>query len=233
MEFSLGEITAVIGPNGAGKSTLLALAAGILQPTSGSVVINGQLMSKLNARSLARERAVLTQDQGVTFGFSVSEVVGWGRTPWQGDHGQTVGSDMEIVSAALESVGMYSQRDRPINELSGGERKRVHLARIIAQQSSIVLLDEPDSDLDLTGLESLDKTIREMNSRGITIVLTSHDLARISRLATQVVVVARGSVMAQGATREILNSEVLSAAYRTLVQVQWSEYGASVSTGSP
>ena len=190
-------------------------------------------MSKLNARSLARERAVLTQDQGVTFGFSVSEVVGWGRTPWQGDHGQAVGSDMEIVSAALKSVGMYSQRERPMNELSGGERKRVHLARIIAQQSSIVLLDEPDSDLDLTGLESLDKTIREMNSRGITIVLTSHDLARISRLATQVVVVARGSVMAQGATREILNSEVLSAAYRTLVQVQWSEHGASVRTGSP
>ena len=227
-----GAITAVIGPNGAGKSTLLALASGLLQPTSGSVLINEQLMSSMSVRELARERAVLTQDQNVAFGFSVSEVVGWGRTPWRGRGGQAIGNDANFVAAALETVGMFSERERPINELSGGERKRVHLARIIAQQSSIVLLDEPDSDLDLLGLESLDKTIREMNSRGVTVVLTSHDLVRISRLATQVVVVARGSVIAQGGTREILNSDVLSDAYGTEVQVQWSENGVIVQTGS-
>lgn len=230
LDIPRGEIVAVIGPNGAGKSTLMGLAAGLLKPTSGNVYINDRAISKMSARDLAQERAVLTQDQGMTFGFSVAEIVNWGRTPWQGAQRSREILDAGIVADALKTVGMYSERKRPINELSGGERKRVHLARIIAQQSSIALLDEPDSDLDLTGLVSLDQILKEMNSRGTTIIVTSHDLNRMSALSTRLVVVARGMVIDQGATREVLTSEVLSDAYGANVRITWNDNDATVRT---
>lgn len=230
MQFPSGEVTAVIGPNGAGKSTLLGLAAGMLQPTTGSVLINDREIHRMSARELARERAVLTQDEGVIFGFTVAEVVQWGRTPWQGFRSPTGAQSADIVISALKAVDMHAERERPINELSGGERKRVHLARIIAQQASILLLDEPDSDLDLSGLQSLDRAIRRMNVDGTTVVLTSHDLGRISRLATHVVLVAQGCVLAQGDVRTVVTSETLSEAYRINVRVHWGDDGATVST---
>lgn len=223
-----GEIVAVIGPNGAGKSTLVGLAAGLLKPTSGNVLINGHAISQMSARDLAQERAVLSQDQGLSYGFSVAEVVRWGRTPWQGAQKFRDTQDAAMIADALKTVGMYSERKRPINELSGGERKRVHLARIIAQQSSIALLDEPDSDLDLTGLVSLDQILKEMNSRGTTIVLTSHDLNRMAGLSTHLVVVARGVVIAQGETRQVLTSDILTDAYEANIRVEWNDAVATV-----
>ena len=223
VEFVPGAVTAVIGPNGAGKSTLLALASGLLSPTHGSINWENQEISELGAKELARLRAVLNQDHVVTFGFTAAEVVSWGRNPWQGV--STAEQDQAIITAAFRTVEMESARNRPINELSGGERKRVHLARIIAQETPVVFLDEPDSDLDLVGVKSLDAVIDHMNQNGTTIVITSHDLSRVAKIADHVVVVARQQVVAQGAVSEVLSGPVLSDAYGTDITVHWNDRG--------
>jgi len=223
VDFVPGAVTAVIGPNGAGKSTLLALASGLLAPTHGSITWEKQGIGELGAIGLARLRAVLNQDHAVTFGFTAAEVVSWGRNPWQGV--STPGQDQAIITSALRTVGMESAHNRPINELSGGERKRVHLARIIAQETPVVFLDEPDSDLDLVGVEALDAVIDHMNQNGKTIVITSHDLSRVAKIADHVVVVARQQVVAQGVVADVLTGSVLSEAYGTDIAVHWNDRG--------
>jgi iron complex transport system ATP-binding protein len=223
VDFVPGAVTAVIGPNGAGKSTLLALASGLIAPSQGSVRWEGQGTRQPGAKELARLRAVLDQEHSVTFGFTVAEVVSWGRNPWQGS--TTAVQDQDIIASALSTVDMEHARNRPINELSGGERKRVHLARIIAQRTPVVFLDEPDADLDLVGVEALDAVITHMNQAGTTVVITSHDLSRVAKIADNVLVVARHRVVAQGAASEVLTGPVLSGAYGTDIRVHWNDRG--------
>jgi len=223
LTFAPGLVTAVIGPNGAGKSTLMGIAAATLSPTEGHVLFNGNRVSNMNARQMAQSRAVLAQDLSVSFGFSVTDVVGWGRTPWRGTERQK--QDSTVVDTAMHSLGVAELADRPINELSGGERKRVHLARILAQETLCVLMDEPDSDLDLVGLAALDSTITSMNADGKTMVLSSHDIQRVSYFADHVVVVAEQKVLAHGSARTVVTGEVLSRAYGAPVDVHWGDKG--------
>ncbi len=223
LECEPGAITAIVGPNGAGKSTLLAMAAGTLRPTSGSVHIGGQDIAHMDARELAQQRAVLTQDQTVSFGFTVTDVVGWGRTPWRRTENQK--RDQVIVQESVNRVRLTHVSDRPINELSGGERKRVHLARVIAQATPIVMMDEPDSDLDLSGLATLDAVLQDLRNKGTAVIMTSHDLRRVSRIADHVVLIAHHRVVAHGTAREVLSAETLSQAYGTSVSVTWDQEG--------
>lgn len=221
--FAPGLVTAVIGPNGGGKSTLLGIASATVKPSSGRVLFNGQSVLGMDARLLAQSRAVLTQDLSVSFGFSVHDVVGWGRTPWRGTQRQR--QDSNVIAAALQNLEISGLVNRPINELSGGECKRVHLARILAQETQCVLMDEPDSDLDLAGLAALDSTIVQMNTKGKTMIVSSHDIQRISQVADCVVVVAGQTVVEHGPTRSVITSEVLSKAYGIPVRVEWGESG--------
>lgn len=218
-----GLVTAVIGPNGAGKSSLVAIAAATLKPTEGKVFFDAKSVSDMDARQMAQSRAVLAQDLSVSFGFKAIDVVSWGRTPWRGTERQR--QDATAIEAALHSLGIGDLANRPMSELSGGERKRVHLARILAQETRCVLMDEPDSDLDLAGLAALDLTIKCMNDFGKTMVISSHDIQRVSRLADRIVVVAEQKVMAHGEVREIVTTEILSEAYQTPVEVQWGDEG--------
>lgn len=227
--FPAAQITAVVGPNGAGKSSLLGIAAGTLVPSEGNVLFDGTDISIMNARELGQSRAVLAQDLSVAFGFSVADVVSWGRTPWRGSEQQKF--DQFAIESALERVGVRHLASRAINELSGGERKRVHLARVLAQNTRCVVMDEPDSDLDLTGIASLDSTISDMQSDGTTLIVTSHDLARISRIAQWMVVVASHRIIATGDVRSVMTTEILSEAYGTRVEVYWNDRGiAEIST---
>lgn len=225
LEFAPGMVTAVIGPNGAGKSTLMGLASATLRPSEGRVLFGEVSAADLNARELAQRRAVLAQELSVPFGFSVHDVVSWGRTPWRGTKKQQ--HDSAVVAGALDSLQISGIANRPINELSGGERKRVHLARITAQETTCVFMDEPDADLDLSGLAILDSTIRRMNDQGATVVISTHDIQRASHLADRIVLVAQQKVLAHGETRLVLNSDVLSEAYKARVEIEWGDRGVT------
>jgi iron complex transport system ATP-binding protein len=214
-----GEIHAVIGPNGAGKSTLMGILSGMHKVDSGIVEFNSRPLRELSVRELARARSVLGQDLAVTFGFTVAEVVAWGRAPWRGtDH---MKEDAGAIERAMQVTQITSLRERRINQLSGGERKRVHIARVIAQNCPLMFFDEPDSDLDLVGTNELDAMLRSLNQKGHTLLVSSHNLSWISGLATHVILMGAHKIVGAGPTREILTPELLSQAYGQAINVAW------------
>ena len=215
--FEPGTVTSIIGPNGSGKSTLLGLMSGDTRPTSGLVLMNGSQSANLSATMLARHRSLLGQDTVVSFPFLVHEVVAWGRLAWR--RTPSAGDDGPIIDAAIESQGLAALRDRRVTELSGGEQTRVHLARVIAQRTALLLLDEADADLDLVGRSHLDETIAALALEGRTIVLVSHDINRVARLSQRLIVISAGGVTADGPPHEVLTAGILGAAFGATVEV--------------
>jgi iron complex transport system ATP-binding protein len=211
-----GQVTAIFGRNGSGKSTLLGLLAGELTPSTGAASIDGVPIDTLSHRELARRRAILTQETQVSFGFTVRDVVSWGRTPWRGT---SDADDAAIIDRAIEQQGLADIRDRPVTALSGGERKRVHIARVIAQQSPLLLLDEADADLDLVGRRTLDELVTGHVRSGGTAVVVSHDLTRMAHVCGHVVLMRAGRVHAAGPRADLLTQELLSEAYDADVRV--------------
>jgi iron complex transport system ATP-binding protein len=221
-----GQVTAVIGPNGAGKSTLMGLISGVIKPTHGYASLDDHVVKETRSQKLAQLRAVLSQDLAQSFGFTVYDVVSWARTPWRGTEHQ--GSDTQAIERALTSVGMQSSAERPIHQLSGGERQRVHLARVIAQDSPLFILDEPDSDLDLVGRNLLDSVVTGLNGSGKTILISSHDVNRISRIAHQAVVVSQQKMIFHGPIQQAVTSEVISEAFQSKIRVNWVDQPGEV-----
>jgi len=212
-----GTVTGVIGRNGSGKSTMLELMSCELAPSQGTVLIDGDEVAELPLVERARRRAILSQETMVAFPFSVREVVAWGRTPWRGtEHAR---HDEEIVSAAILAQGLADLADRPVTELSGGERKRVHLARVVAQQSPLLLLDEADSDLDLVGRRVLDDLVVAHARAGGTAIVVSHDVNRLTRVCDRFIVMSGGRVHSEGTAAEVLIAETLSDAFGATVVV--------------
>ena len=212
-----GSITGVIGRNGSGKSTMLGLMSSEIRPTGGSVLINGDDADSLSLTARARRRAVLTQGTSVSFPFSVRDVVSWGRTPWQ--RTPSAADDDAVIEEAIASQDLTALVDRPVTSLSGGERKRVHIARVLAQQSHVLLLDEADADLDLVGRRVVDDLVVEHCGRGDTAIVVSHDISRLARFCTQFVLVCEGRVHRMGTPADVLTEEHLSAAFGATVAV--------------
>ncbi len=210
-------MTAVIGRNGSGKSSLLGLLSGQDRPSRGSVHISGQPIEDLSHRELARRRAVLTQDTRVAFGFTVREVVSWGRHPWRGSPESARDDEIVDESLALQDIGHLAHRR--VTELSGGERKRVHIARVLAQRAPLLLLDEADSDLDLVGRAVVDDLVRNHVRSGGTAVVVTHDASRISAVCDDVVLMSRGSVLAHGPRQKVLVPSLLTEAFEQPVTV--------------
>lgn len=223
LAFEPRTITGVIGPNGAGKSTLLSTVAGELRPTSGHVFIDGTDIATLDARALARLRAVLDQQTDVSFPFTVAEVVAWGRHAWRGT--PEADRDDVVIEEALAAQGLEQLRSRSVLELSGGERRRVQIARVIAQQARVVLFDEADADLDLVGRAQLDAVMRAQRDAGGTVIASSHDVARIAALCDQCVVVGAGRIVAFGPPADVVTSNVLTEAFGRTVEVHRNEAG--------
>lgn len=206
-----GRVHALVGPNGSGKSTLLAALAGDLSVDSGTVLMQGRPWSDYNVRKAAQLRALLAQETPLAFPFTVREVVRWGRLPWEGTDAAT--DDDAIVTRALTDHGLVELLDRTVPSLSGGERARVHLARVMAQQTPLLLLDEADAALDLAGQAHLDEAVRRRREAGVAVVLVTHDLSRVAGLADEVTLLDHGKVLAQGPTDTMLNAAHLSDAY--------------------
>ena len=212
-----GEVLALVGPNGAGKSTLLGVLAGDIRPDAGSVLLRGAPIRQSRAKELARQRAMLLQSNQVSFPFSVGHVVSMGRNPWVGT--DQAGEDDEVIARAMEQVDVTELRQRRFSELSGGERARVSLARVLAQDTEIVLLDEPTAALDLHHQDRVMRLIRELSSSGRAVVVVVHDLSLAAAFADRVGLLVDGRLLAIGAVSEVMTPELLSDAYDVPIHV--------------
>ncbi|MEV0355125.1 heme ABC transporter ATP-binding protein [Nocardia sp. NPDC050697] len=216
-EVTAGEVVALVGPNGAGKSTLLAALAGELPVSTGTVELDGRPVTAWSALDMARRRAVLPQSHTVGFPFTAREVVAMGRAPWTGT-GRDLDDDTAI-DAALTAADVTHLAGRAFPTLSGGERARVALARVLAQDTATLLLDEPTAALDLGHQEAVLGLARARAAAGAAVVIVVHDLGIAAAYADRVAVLDRGRVAADGAPRAVLTTALLSAVYRHPVEV--------------
>ncbi|MFD8209043.1 heme ABC transporter ATP-binding protein [Streptomyces sp. NPDC059695] len=212
-----GEVLALVGPNGAGKSTLLSVLAADLAPDAGEVRIGGRAAGGWTAGELALRRAVLPQDAALSFPFPAAEVVRMGRAPWAGTAREA--EDEEAVADAMAATRTGGFAARPFSALSGGERARVALARVLAQRAGLLLLDEPTAALDLRHQELVLRVCRERAAAGDAVVVVLHDLGLAAAHADRVAVLDGGRIAADGTPAEVFGEELLSRVYRQPVEV--------------
>ncbi|MFJ3502486.1 MULTISPECIES: ABC transporter ATP-binding protein [unclassified Streptomyces] len=206
-----GELTALIGLNGCGKSTLLRLAAGLLRPDCGRVLLGGEDLAGLSRRATATRVALLHQSAPAVPGMTVRHLVRQGRYAARGPLGMLREGDDPVVRRALRDVGVERWADRDVDALSGGERQRVRLAMALAQDTRVLLLDEPTTYLDLHHqLDVLRTVVRLREERGLTVVMVLHDLAHAARFAERVVALREGLVVADGAPKEVVTPGLLA-----------------------
>lgn len=215
LSFRPGEVTAIVGPNGAGKSSLVACLAGLLRPAAGAVLLDGEPIAAIPARTRARRLGYLPQTPEVAWDVTVETLVGLGRLPWQGAalhraHAQPA-EDARAVAAALAAMDLEALRHRPISRLSGGERARALAARVLAGEPRWMIADEPLANLDLAHCAALVRLLTHQahaEGRGVLVVL--HDLATAMNHADRVVVLAAGKVAADGPPAEALTDALVS-----------------------
>lgn len=212
-----GEIVALVGPNGAGKSTLLAALAGELTPAAGGVELDGHPLTHWSPLDMARRRAVLPQTHTVGFPFTAREVVAMGRAPWV--RTPRADRDDDLIAAAMAAADVTHLAGRAFPTLSGGERARVALARVLAQDTPTLLLDEPTAALDLGHQEAVLRLAAERARDGAAVVVVLHDLGIAAAYADRVAVLDSGRVAADGPPRAVLTTDLLTRVYQHPVEV--------------
>jgi iron complex transport system ATP-binding protein len=223
-----GSVVGLVGPNGAGKTTLLGACNGSLAPDDGAVFVEGERASALSAREAARRVATLPQSTALDFAFSVRETVAMGRTPHVPRLGREDASDREAVETAMERASVSDLADRPVTEVSGGERARVLLARALAQDTPVLLLDEPTASLDVNHQVRTLSLVRDLTADGRTVVAAIHDLDLAARFCDRLALLADGRVRAVGPPEAVLTEATLRDAFGVAARV-----GTDPATGSP
>ncbi|MFJ7525836.1 ABC transporter ATP-binding protein [Streptomyces griseus] len=209
-----GRITVIVGANACGKSTLLRSMSRLLAPRAGRVVLDGKEVHRLPAKELARTLGLLPQSPVAPEGITVFDLVGRGRHPHQGIFSRWNEQDDAAVAAALEATHTEPLADRAVDELSGGQRQRVWIAMALAQQTDLLLLDEPTTFLDASHqIEVLDLLTDLNRSRGTTIVMVLHDLNLAARYADHLIALAGGGLHASGTPAEVLTEETVRAVF--------------------
>jgi iron complex transport system ATP-binding protein len=222
-----GEVLAMVGPNGAGKSTLIRALSGVQPLRSGRMTLQGKELNRLSSMERARLLAVVPQARQLPGAYTVYQTVLLGRTPylsWLGSAGQV---DHQSVRQALEHTLTISLAERRVGELSGGEQQRVLLARALAQDAPVLLLDEPTTHLDLQHQSNLLNLVRKLaQEKSLTVLMVVHDLNLASLYADRVALMVEGSIFACGLPGDVLTSENLSSVYHVPVSViPHPEYG--------
>jgi iron complex transport system ATP-binding protein len=220
-EVAAGEILGVIGSNGSGKTTLVRLVSKVRAPERGEIRLAGTSLSRLSRRALARQVAVLPQDVAPAFALTVEELVLMGRHPHtEGRFFETAG-DLARAREAMALAGVGELADQPLDTLSGGERQRATLARALAQEPRLLLLDEPTSHLDLRHQREVVGLLRRLNrERGLTALLVSHDLNLAGEVADRILLLSAGRVARIGTPAQVLDEAVLEPAYGCPVRVE-------------
>ena len=209
-----GKVTAIIGANACGKSTLLRSMSRLLAPRSGHVLLDGKAVHSIPAKQLARTLGLLPQSPIAPEGITVADLVGRGRHPHQGIFARWNADDDAAVAAALDATSTAALADRAVDELSGGQRQRVWIAMALAQQTDLLLLDEPTTFLDVSHqIEVLDLLTDLNRSRGTTIVMVLHDLNLAARYADHLVAVADGKLHAAGRPEDVLTEATVRTVF--------------------
>lgn len=216
LEVSAGEVVGVVGPNGAGKTSLLRVLAGEVPPTSGRVTLGGVPLSRLRPLELARRRALLPQHTLLQFAFRALDVVLMGRYPHRESSAQ---EDLETARRAMAGTDTSHLAGRLYPTLSGGEQTRVAFARVLAQDTPLVMLDEPTTSLDLRHQELVMRIVRSLADGGAAVVAVLHDLNLAARYADRVALMSRGRLAALAPTREVLRADLLTEVYQHPVVV--------------
>nr|WP_233488538.1 heme ABC transporter ATP-binding protein [Halodesulfurarchaeum formicicum] len=215
LEVEQGEFLGVIGPNGAGKTTLLRTISGVLTPSGGTVTVDGQDITDLPSKASSRLVAVVPQETSLAFDFTVREVVEMGRTPYRNRLTLESSADEEMVTQALERTRTAGFADRAIGEVSGGERQRVLLARALAQDTPVLLLDEPTASLDINHQIRTLELVKSLVEAGKTIMAPIHDLNLAAHYCDRLLLLADGKRTALGSPDEVLTESNLEAAFGT------------------
>lgn len=208
-----GELVGLIGPNGAGKTTLLRLVSGVLEPEAGRIDLDGEAVTDLSPAAIGQRVAVVPQQTELSFDFSVRDVITMGRHPYQGRFERLRRADRTLVDRAMAETETTHLADRPFTAISGGERKRVLIARAIAQDTPALLVDEPTASLDINHQIAVFELLRERLGDDQAILAAVHDLNLAARYCDRLVLLADGAVRAMGAPTEVLDPQQLRDAY--------------------
>ena len=222
VQASAGEVLALVGPNGAGKSTLLRLLAGELDPSRGTVELGGRPLPAIGAAERARLRAVMPQETVLQFAFTVREVVAMGRHPHRG---ADTGRDGKAIESAMRWTEVLDLAERTYPTLSGGERSRTTLARVLAQEAPVLLLDEPTAALDIRHQERAMTVARSFADSGGAVVAVLHDLNLAAAYADRIALLDRGRLVGAGSPWAVLREDVLGAVFGHPVRVLRSPCG--------
>ena len=214
-----GGITALFGPNGSGKTTLLKCLAGLLPVKQGKIIVLDQSIRRLSSKAIGKLIAYVPQEHSVSFPFSVEEVVLMGRTPHLGGVMGPKREDMYIAHSAIESIGIDNLIKQPYTKLSGGQRQMVLIARALAQESPIIILDEPTAALDFKNQLRVWRIMRKLKEDGKTIVACTHDPNHVLWFCDQVLVLKEGMILANGLVEKILSDQMLTTLYGDVCQI--------------
>lgn len=217
---SAGKITTIIGPNGCGKSTLLKAMGRLVAPAAGRVLLNGQEVRQLDTREVARQVTLLPQSATAPLELTVAELVAYGRYPHRRG-GRLTAADRQAMDWAMEMTAVAKFRQRSLAALSGGERQRVWLAMALAQETPLLLLDEPTTYLDIVHQLGILKVVRRLNEeRGCTVVMVLHDINQAAEFSHELVALRDGQVVAAGTPQEVVTAENLRRIFAITAEVQ-------------
>lgn len=213
-EVNRGDLVVVLGPNGAGKTTLLRTIAKVVSPKFGTVLLDGQDISTMPTNQLMRTLSVVPQSEGSTFSFTVQDIVAMGRTPHLSPLAPLSQRDWEVIREAMEATDVWELRDRLFTELSGGERRRVLIAKALAQEPQLLLLDEPTANLDLHYQLEVVELIQRLNrEQSITVLAVLHDLNLAAMLGQRFILMHQGRIYAMGDAEEVLTAQNIQQVY--------------------
>ncbi|GAA0646992.1 ABC transporter ATP-binding protein [Salarchaeum japonicum] len=229
IEVPPGEITALIGPNGSGKSTLLGGLANQIPPDDGTVLVDGREVASMESKELARHLGLLAQQNTSPDGISVENLVERGRYPHQGFFGSSTPEDEQAVDDAIELAGIEHLRERALDSLSGGQRQLVWIAMVLAQDTDVLLLDEPTTFLDLhhqLDVMTIVESLRDDSE--MTVVVVLHDVEQAARYADNVVALRDGRVHAHGSPADVVTADLLADVFGVDAAVLDTEYGRKI-----
>ena len=220
LSINRGEMLGILGPNGSGKTTLLRLLSGVLNGR-GAIKLNGKDVSEYPRRELSRLFAVVPQESLVNFPYTVAEIVLMGRASYHGPFALEAKEDLDVARASMELTGCLALSQRYLHELSGGEKQRVMIARALAQQPEILLLDEPSAFLDLKHQVQVFELLRRLNrERGLTIVAALHDINLAALFFPRLAILHQGAIYCDGAPRDVLTEKNIEEVYGIRVRIE-------------